>query len=145
VHGISIVPLQATIWTVSALSTDYTLARFRKGYAKDHYDDGYQSAHRARQSDVAKPGRRKRRHGKIERIRVIGDVRIDVMLRFVNNSGHHKNEDRKVGHRGKDFFMSSKEKAVFAEVLDNAKSPQQSKGPQRSEEAGSFARCRNQQ
>ena len=110
-----------------------------QGHAENHDDDRDHAARRSRKGDVAKAGRRQRRHRKIQRVRIVRDLGIAELLRLVNDGGHHEDEHCEVGDREDDFLIAPEERAVFAQPSQHpvvAQQPQRSQNPQ---EAAGFA------
>jgi len=83
-----------------------------QSHAKDHDDDRYQAARRARQGDIAETGRRQRGNRKIERVGIVGDLLVVRTLGFIDNSGHHEDEHSEGCGGENDFFISSNERTV---------------------------------
>ena len=78
-HRIDIVTLQSTgragkPYLVRAQQRTGEIEEQR--HAENHDDDGDHAAGRARQGDIAEAGRRQRRHGEVQRIRIVRDLRI---------------------------------------------------------------------
>jgi len=117
VNGVPVVSLQAAVRTRKAHLgwTEKDAGKVQKeGYAENHDNDGYQSADRSRQSDVAEAGRRQSSHCEVEGVRIVGDIRIDAMLRLVDDSRHHENEDSEIGYGSHDLFVPPEHYTVFA-------------------------------
>ena len=101
----------------------------------DHHNDREQSPRRPGKRSVAEPGRGQRRDGEIERIDIIANGRVVLVLRFINDRPHHKEKDEEVGPRDNRIVIASHEREVVLHAVRDAVGAKQAKRPERTEEA----------
>ena len=95
--------------------------------------------------DVAEAGRGQRRDGEVQRIGIVGDLRVGGVLRLVDDPGHDEDEDREVHDREDDVLVAPKPRAVLAQPRQQLIGAQQPHRAQDAQEAGAFADDRRQE
>jgi hypothetical protein len=116
----------------------------KQRHAAHHDHDRDHASCCALQRYVAEARRRQRSDGEIQRVRVVVDVRIHVVLRLVNNRRHHEDEDEKVRTRKYDLFVALEERTVLAKSLEKLIRVQKPQGAQDAQKARSLSDQRSQ-
>src|SRR6516165_1508171 len=101
----------------------------------DHHHDREQSSRRSGKRDVAEPGRGQCCDRKIKRIDIVTDRRVMLMLRFINDRRHHKEEHEEVDSRDNRIVIASYEREVVLHAARDAIGAKQAKRPERAKEA----------
>jgi hypothetical protein len=120
VHGIEIVPRQATLWT---LVTHFGRPEYRlyqpdeKRNAYDHDHDRQQSALAADQDDIAEARRRQRCNCEIQRIDVVINLRIRFLLQNENERSHNEDEHHQVKRAEHNLFVAPKKSEVLLQLF----------------------------
>jgi hypothetical protein len=135
-HSVRVMTVQAAIgtWQIDLRGTENGLDEPQKqSHAKNHDQDRQQASDRIGHGDVAEPGCRQRCHGKVERIKIVVDVFVPIVLQHKNDRCDHENENKQIDCRLEDFFVAAEPFRRVAQLLQEvigAQQPQHADDPE---------------
>ena len=107
----------------------------KEGDPEDHHGHRQQPAALAGERDVAEAGGRQRGDGEIERVDVVLDLRVGLVLQDEDGRGRQEDEDDEVGHRVDDLLVAAHPGRVAAQHADDVVGAQDAEGAQDAQKA----------